>query len=560
MRTFSKNQKILFIIVLLFIFIFSSSLTYAFFSAGIDGNEDATEQLVTTGTLSIVYTDSPEINYSDIEPGWSVTKTLTVSNTGTLDASYSLVWQNLTNEIVNNELVYSSTCTSQQGYVCNSGFLDTAVPSTGTNVPVLTDRVIKPNDTHTLTLTFNFIEISSAQNYNQSKSFYGKFALIEGQGSVTEGQIYERTIHLGDSRVVAYNSYSLLNPATEYAIGTVGIRESEISNHLTQLDTYLDDNEGTSFNITLGYGVNDYLGASSLANYQNAYDNIITTYGENHHIFIISILPVNDDVSNWAKNATINEFNNSMKTYYEDNDNVTYCDVTGSLSTEDWQQYIDSSGIHFTNAGYNYILSQIHSCINANPVSPETSTPPASTAYEKNIFMGDGRTERMINYGLLNSKTDHSIVSTAVMLSDFTGTHVPALNTYLSQHSTENHNIILAYGLNDNYAYTTDASPWFNAIDSLVTSTYPQQHVFVISTLPVNDDISLYVTNSNIEAFNSLMSAHYAADSRVTYCDIYSTLTNTQWNNYIDTNGGINYTLAGEQYILSKIRECVEGA
>ncbi|UKI58450.1 MAG: hypothetical protein L6V81_03335 [Clostridium sp.] len=43
-------------------------------------------------------------------PGDSFTKEINVKNTGNIDASYNLVWQELTNEIINDELVIEATC------------------------------------------------------------------------------------------------------------------------------------------------------------------------------------------------------------------------------------------------------------------------------------------------------------------------------------------------------------------------------------------------------------------------------------------------------------------
>ena len=71
-----------------FLFLATVSFTYAYFSTAIR-NESVKDQVVTTGTLSLRYVDGAEIVMKNIRPGQTITKTVT----GTLDASYNLVWQ-----------------------------------------------------------------------------------------------------------------------------------------------------------------------------------------------------------------------------------------------------------------------------------------------------------------------------------------------------------------------------------------------------------------------------------------------------------------------------------
>ena len=105
-----KDKKIYLGVGIVFLLILSISLSYAYFSASVSGNDDAKDVVVTSGTLSLTYTDGPEIKVENIRPGKTITKEVSVKNTGTLDTAYNVVWQELSNEITNNEMLVSATC------------------------------------------------------------------------------------------------------------------------------------------------------------------------------------------------------------------------------------------------------------------------------------------------------------------------------------------------------------------------------------------------------------------------------------------------------------------
>ena len=106
----NKDKMTLFVTGMFLLLIMTTGLSYAYFSASVKGNENAKDMVVEAGTLSLVYTDGPEIKVQNIKPGWSTTKEVSVKNNGTLGAYYNVIWQSLTNTISNNELVLSATC------------------------------------------------------------------------------------------------------------------------------------------------------------------------------------------------------------------------------------------------------------------------------------------------------------------------------------------------------------------------------------------------------------------------------------------------------------------
>ncbi len=104
-----KDKKMLFGIGIVFLFLATVGFSYAYFSNAI-ANKDVKDQVVETGTLSLRYVDGSEIVMNNIKPGDTITKTVYVANTGTLDAVYNLVWQELNNEITNDEMSIDGVC------------------------------------------------------------------------------------------------------------------------------------------------------------------------------------------------------------------------------------------------------------------------------------------------------------------------------------------------------------------------------------------------------------------------------------------------------------------
>lgn len=186
MNNYSRNQKIIFGLIIAAVFIASTSFTYAYFSAGISGNEEATQETVTTGNLTLLFNDGPQIGGNDIMPGTSYNKTFTVTNTGTLDTFYEIGWKSLNNNIINNEMVISYNCTRYinfgEGTEAISGSCPTILSTpigTNTSTPINSNIYIEAGITHVYNLEVEFVETSSQQNYNQNTSFNGVLQINE---------------------------------------------------------------------------------------------------------------------------------------------------------------------------------------------------------------------------------------------------------------------------------------------------------------------------------------------------------------------------------------------
>ncbi len=176
----NSNKTKLFILTLLVLLVSVAGISYAYFTIQVVGNETASSMRLRTANMSLIYNDVQIVSGEYATPGWTDTKTLTVTNTGNVTANYTIIWRDLYNEVINGELVISATCSSSSGSC--SVISETAVPTRlteSTGAAVKANISIAPGVTHTYTLTVLFKETGSNQNYNQNKEFYGTLNIAE---------------------------------------------------------------------------------------------------------------------------------------------------------------------------------------------------------------------------------------------------------------------------------------------------------------------------------------------------------------------------------------------
>ena len=192
------NKKILFGIGIAFLFLATIGFSYAYFTATLV-NKDVKDQVVETGTLSLKYTDGTAINGVNISPGWTATKTITIENTGTLDAFYTIFWKDLVNEITNDELVMSLECESSTDTCATINFQNQTVPSSKNAISE--NIIIYPGEVQTITLNFEFKALYKAQDYNQGKKFNGVINIEDSTKIAfqTEYTMYTRVIDQNDN-------------------------------------------------------------------------------------------------------------------------------------------------------------------------------------------------------------------------------------------------------------------------------------------------------------------------------------------------------------------------
>ena len=272
-----KDKKILFGTFISLLVLLTTGLSYAYFSTSVSGNNDAKDVVVETGTLKLVYTDSPEIVAEHIKPGWSTTKVVTVKNTGTLDVSYNLVWQELTNEITNNELVISASCERLNNSNAVEGTCESIIESPVGSNKIKKNISIESAITHKYTFTITFKEMNQGQDYNQNKKFNGVIGVEEYKDTAVYCT-FDGNLKQGTEYVNGQYTYRYMQEAREYGNWTnidqdgwgVALTDSNSTEPVTsKLCTYINNKPV----ITTAYTYN-YSKASSIDLSNNDTSNI----------------------------------------------------------------------------------------------------------------------------------------------------------------------------------------------------------------------------------------------------------------------------------------------
>ena len=225
-----KDKKILFGTFIALLLLLTTGLSYAYFSASISGNENAKNVVVEAGTLSLVYTDGPEIKAQNIKPGWSTTKEVSVKNTGTLEANYNIIWQSLTNEITNNEMVISATCQRLNASGAVEGTCESISQAAISDMTIAKRVSIESGITHKYTFTILFKETNADQNTNQGKKFNGVLGIEEYIPTQFEKDNWSTIVsNVKSGNINAYNVGDIKN----VDLGTYGIHTLRIANTST---------------------------------------------------------------------------------------------------------------------------------------------------------------------------------------------------------------------------------------------------------------------------------------------------------------------------------------
>lgn len=224
-----KDKKMLFGIGIVFLFLATVGFSYAYFSNAI-ANKDVKDQVVETGTLSLRYVDGSEIVMNNIKPGDTITKTVYVANTGTLDAVYNLVWQELNNEITNDEMSIDGVCIKVDSTTEKEDGFCGLVSSIIVENVIEKKITIEPNIVHKYQLTITFKDTKADQNYNQGKKFSGVLGVEEYVPSQFEKDSWTTIItNVKNGNISDYN----LGDTKEVDLGDLGKHNVRIANTST---------------------------------------------------------------------------------------------------------------------------------------------------------------------------------------------------------------------------------------------------------------------------------------------------------------------------------------
>ena len=221
-----KDKKILFGTFIALLLLLTTGLSYAYFSASISGNENAKNVVVEAGTLSLVYTDGPEIKAQNIKPGWSTTKEVSVKNNGTLDTNYNIIWQSLTNGITNDELVLSATCQRLNASGTVEGTCESISQVPISDMTIAKKISIESGITHKYTFTILLKETNADQNYNQGKEFNGVLGIEEYKApdfATDSWSTIIANVKAGNGNEYAVGSTKEVNLGTTYGTHTLRV-------------------------------------------------------------------------------------------------------------------------------------------------------------------------------------------------------------------------------------------------------------------------------------------------------------------------------------------------
>ena len=228
-----KDKKYIYITLTIVFLLAALGISYAWFNAVIKGNDTAKEQTVTTGNLELTFTDDTEVTLPNAVPGDSYTKTISVKNTGTLDAKYNLVWQELTNEITKDELVIEATCKRLNSSGTEEGTCESISQTPIKSNTIKKNISIEPSVTHEYTIKVTFIDTGSLQDYNKKKSFSGKLGINEYKApnfATDSWSTIIANVKAGNGSEYAVGSTKEVNLGTTYGTHTLRIANTSTPN------------------------------------------------------------------------------------------------------------------------------------------------------------------------------------------------------------------------------------------------------------------------------------------------------------------------------------------
>ena len=182
-----KKQTILVVASLLVVVL---SVTLAYFTAQIIGK--GKDVSVSSADLKIIFTDSDgAISGSNIEPGWSDTKTFTIENKSNETYKYNIVIQDLINTFVTKGYLQYKITSTNGGY--NMTEFKDVPKSSAPKDTILTYSVSIPvGVTQSYTVEFKYANDESVdQSIDMNKKLSGKLFITEGSKPTLLSQILE---------------------------------------------------------------------------------------------------------------------------------------------------------------------------------------------------------------------------------------------------------------------------------------------------------------------------------------------------------------------------------
>jgi len=136
-----KKKRLMITLLLIISILMFVGFAYAYLAAGVNNN-NAQEASITTGTMNLTFADgTTSLEATEMTIGTSVTKTFTVENTGTLDASASMYFDKLVNTYMDGSMTYRLEYSENENGPYKLLKAETMVPH-GRNFPQLISSII----------------------------------------------------------------------------------------------------------------------------------------------------------------------------------------------------------------------------------------------------------------------------------------------------------------------------------------------------------------------------------------------------------------------------------
>ncbi len=256
------NKTVILLMIPTFLLISIVMMTsYAWFNMNVIGNEDAKKTtLKASDNLEITFVDGAALNAQAITPGWSGTKTFSVTNTGDKIVSYKIAWKTLTNNFIKrNYLKYSISSTNSGG-----SLTQTQIPDSENHIEIIDNITIPAGVTQTYTITFSYLEANLDQSIDKKKELNGMFEVLDLQANTVPPVTTVDSlpvipgIRLGDMELSeltnrlypigsVYTSFTNTNPGQIF-----GGTWQRVSNGQTLVGVDSDDGDFAASNLTGG--------------------------------------------------------------------------------------------------------------------------------------------------------------------------------------------------------------------------------------------------------------------------------------------------------------------
>jgi len=180
--------------------------------------------------LRIVFTDTDAISASNIEPGWSYTKTFSVRSESDTTYTYDLIIKNLVNTFV-TEGFLQYKITSTNGYNMTE-YKDIPKCETTSDKVIGSNIQIEPGETQNYTIEFIYKETEEDQSPDMGKTFGGSIFIKEHEPQFPKGSLGEKLLSDNQTILTRTNFDSIFtedNTGTLYkASGNETEDESEV--------------------------------------------------------------------------------------------------------------------------------------------------------------------------------------------------------------------------------------------------------------------------------------------------------------------------------------------